>query len=243
MSNVKMAATVTVLDIQAARNPIFMNVQMSGDNAGAATPTPVVLDSTNAPEGVMFADSLVTGQAISPAAFPIGWMVHTRGGSTATFKVPNQLDLSYGASLRLARSDNVFTPVLTMTGGPAILFRMPSSTSVSESLRLQDNASAPIMYFDSVASAVNYLAARPAIAGASPEIAARGTDANLDVKVTPKGTGRVVTGGPLQLKSTTTAARPTPASAGVGAVIYDSTLSKPIYSDGTTWRDAAGTAV
>ena len=41
----------------------------------------------------------------------------------------------------------------------------------------------------------------------------------------------------------TTALRPPAATAGVGAMIYDITLSKPIWSDGTTWRDAGGTAV
>lgn len=45
-----------------------------------------------------------------------------------------------------------------------------------------------------------------------------------------------------KLKSSTTAARPTPASVGAGSVYYDTTLSKPVYSDGTTWRDAAGAA-
>ncbi|MDB5185271.1 MAG: hypothetical protein JWN38_1079 [Candidatus Saccharibacteria bacterium] len=41
----------------------------------------------------------------------------------------------------------------------------------------------------------------------------------------------------------TTASRPSAVTAGAGTSIYDSTLSKPIWSDGTVWRDAAGTAV
>lgn len=40
-----------------------------------------------------------------------------------------------------------------------------------------------------------------------------------------------------------TGARPTASTVGVGAMWYDSTLSKPIFSDGTVWRDAEGTAV
>ena len=47
----------------------------------------------------------------------------------------------------------------------------------------------------------------------------------------------------LILGTTTTAGRPSAATHGAGAVLYDTTLSKPIYSDGTVWRDAAGTAV
>jgi hypothetical protein len=40
-----------------------------------------------------------------------------------------------------------------------------------------------------------------------------------------------------------TGSRPTAASAGAGAMIYDTTLSKPIWSNGTVWKDAAGTTV
>jgi hypothetical protein len=44
-------------------------------------------------------------------------------------------------------------------------------------------------------------------------------------------------------KAYATASRPTPASVGVGGMIYDSTLTKPIWSDGTNWKDAAGAVV
>lgn len=37
--------------------------------------------------------------------------------------------------------------------------------------------------------------------------------------------------------------RPSASVAGVGAVFYDAVLAKPIFSDGTNWRDAAGIAV
>lgn len=42
--------------------------------------------------------------------------------------------------------------------------------------------------------------------------------------------------------SYTTAGRPTPASAGVGGAIYDSTLGIPLWSNGTAWRKADGVA-
>ena len=41
----------------------------------------------------------------------------------------------------------------------------------------------------------------------------------------------------------TTAARPAAATVGNGGQVYDTTLSKPIWSDGTSWRDAAGVVV
>jgi len=40
-----------------------------------------------------------------------------------------------------------------------------------------------------------------------------------------------------------TASRPAPGMSGRGAMIYDTTLSKPLWSDGTVWRDATGAAV
>lgn len=41
----------------------------------------------------------------------------------------------------------------------------------------------------------------------------------------------------------TTAGRPSASASGAGYSYYDTTLSKPAWSDGTVWRDAAGTAV
>jgi len=38
-------------------------------------------------------------------------------------------------------------------------------------------------------------------------------------------------------------ARPSASDVGAGTQVYDTTLSKPIWSDGTAWRDAAGTTV
>lgn len=40
-----------------------------------------------------------------------------------------------------------------------------------------------------------------------------------------------------------TASRPDASTTGAGTMIYDSDLNQPIWSDGTIWRDASGTAV
>lgn len=52
--------------------------------------------------------------------------------------------------------------------------------------------------------------------------------------------GRTSFGGVAQLKGYTTANRPSATTVGAGAMCYDTTLSKPIFSDGTIWRDAVG---
>lgn len=42
---------------------------------------------------------------------------------------------------------------------------------------------------------------------------------------------------------TVTGTRPSAADVGVGAVIYDTELKRPLYCDGQTWRDANGTVI
>lgn len=50
-------------------------------------------------------------------------------------------------------------------------------------------------------------------------------------------------GGPLNTQSVATSARPAATSVPPGTQIYDVTVGKPIWSDGTVWHDAAGTTV
>jgi hypothetical protein len=49
--------------------------------------------------------------------------------------------------------------------------------------------------------------------------------------------------GAVAFRLVATSGRPTPAAAGIGGQLYDTTLNKPIWSDGVTWRDAVGAAV
>lgn len=56
-------------------------------------------------------------------------------------------------------------------------------------------------------------------------------------------TVKTAAGKALKSGAAVTGSRPSAATCGAGARFYDTTLSKPIWSDGTVWRDAAGTAV
>ncbi len=53
----------------------------------------------------------------------------------------------------------------------------------------------------------------------------------------------VTQAGAMKLSVFVSASRPSAASSGQGAMIFDSTLNKPVWSDGTNWRDASGTIV
>jgi hypothetical protein len=55
--------------------------------------------------------------------------------------------------------------------------------------------------------------------------------------------GDVRAGRTVRSQAAVTGSRPSASTVGAGARFYDATLSKPIWSDGTVWRDAAGTAV
>lgn len=48
---------------------------------------------------------------------------------------------------------------------------------------------------------------------------------------------------PTRSLSAPSSSRPEAASVPVGSQIYDTTLNKPLWSDGTSWRDAAGSTV
>lgn len=48
---------------------------------------------------------------------------------------------------------------------------------------------------------------------------------------------------PVKTMTTSTSGRPDASSLPAGSQIYDTTLNKPLWSDGTSWKDAAGSAV
>lgn len=67
--------------------------------------------------------------------------------------------------------------------------------------------------------------------------AASTPDGTEELAVVQSGATKAVTIAQLRLMpSYATGSRPAAATAGAGAVIYDSTLGKPIYSNGTNWK-------
>lgn len=56
-------------------------------------------------------------------------------------------------------------------------------------------------------------------------------------------TGQAKFSGTVKTGAAATASRPSASTAGAGAMFYDTTLGKPIWSNGTAWTDATGTVV
>jgi hypothetical protein len=134
----------------------------------------------------------------------------------------------------MARSDGSLAPVLWVVGGPQLKIGAPGSNSTAV-VRFQDTTPNVMMEIDSVLSSVNYPVIVPAVTGSAPAIIARGTDTNIDAKITPKGTGAVIAGGSgLTLPGFATGSLPT-ASAHTNTLAWDTTQAKPTYSDGTSW--------
>lgn len=69
-----------------------------------------------------------------------------------------------------------------------------------------------------------------------------GTNAT-DLVLSRAAAGVMALNGAFRTASYTTAGRPAAATVGAGGMIYDSTLSKPVWSNGTVYKDAAGTTV
>jgi hypothetical protein len=80
MTNSKVAAVTTCMNFVACRNPTVFGVEFAGDVANSFTPDPLVIDATNAPEGVAYVDSVIPGKPVSTTTPPIGWLIHTRSG-------------------------------------------------------------------------------------------------------------------------------------------------------------------
>lgn len=94
-----------------------------------------------------------------------------------------------------------------------------------------------------LASAVNYVTLRGGTTGNAAEIFAAGSDANIDLKLTGGGTGRVTLGSPLGLRQYAKASLP---AATVGGFIYvtdDVGGAVPAFADGVNWRRVTDRAI
>lgn len=111
----------------------------------------------------------------------------------------------------------------------------------------ESSAGAKYMLLSDNSSSVNYFNISNAATGAAPDLAANGTDTNIDIDLTPKGTGAVVLNGRGRLKSYTVATLPAGIQGDI-AFVTDATaptflatvvggggVITPVFYDGTNW--------
>lgn len=99
-------------------------------------------------------------------------------------------------------------------------------------VKLADGATASMTFLDSGGANTNLLVTGNKLVGYTP---------------TAVGTAPSSSGASVELMTAqrryTTAGRPSAAVVGAGAQYFDTTLGKPGWSDGTAWKDAAGTTI
>jgi hypothetical protein len=181
-----------------------------------------------------------------------GYFVETYSGSTTTPKLTASANLINGS----ATGQWTFTGIGPNQNNstPAILIR-PDTVPTTSSVRLfgvyrstleASNANGNVMaigYDGSISTAYGVTAT-----GASGQT-------TYDYQSIVRSTGNLLmyagadtnsvamSRGVFKDRNFTTAARPSASTVGAGSCYYDTTLSKPVWSDGTNWKDAAGTTV
>ena len=101
----------------------------------------------------------------------------------------------------------------------------------------------PIMAEDinDIAAAVNAIPTGTVTPGTNANVLGSGA-ASLGQVLTSDGASGSAWAN-VQFVAFATGDRPSAGSVAPGTAVYDTTLSKPIWSDGSTWRDASGAAV
>jgi len=89
-------------------------------------------------------------------------------------------------------------------------------------------------YVSNTNSAVNYVQATGAVTTGAPELSAQGSDTNINLKLTPKGTGGVQFTGPLLPNNLAGTSGQVLTSAGAGAVPTWTSASAATITDDTT---------
>lgn len=121
----------------------------------------------------------------------------TRGTGAHTFATANSAATQFQIN-HVANAVNQWQVQGAATGGNPILFATGSDTNVNAVYSLKgagshlfysDSTLAPQFVVGRTASSVNYIQATGAATGAAPSFAVGGSDTNIDLALTPKGTG------------------------------------------------------
>lgn len=160
----------------------------------------------------------------------INFTVASKGSGTFAVTTNGGAQLQFNVS-HTANAVNYVQVTGGATGVQPIISAQGSDANIAMTIRskgtfaceFQSSSGTNLFQALPVASSVNFLRASPAVAGSGPELSAQGSDTNIDLALTPKGTGLVRFG-------TYTAGAPT-------ATGYISIKA----ADGTTYKILVGT--
>ena len=130
----------------------------------------------------------------------------TSGAFTVTVKVSGQTGVTFSATDKgaklvyvngtdvadsnIGKVSNDISPSLS-----GILDTNGNDIVIDDAGAIEDDANNPYIRFQKTASAVNFLDVTNQATGSPPDVAAVGTDTNIDLNLTPKGIGRVTLNG------------------------------------------------
>src|SRR5210317_35853 len=155
----------------------------------------------------------------------------TSGAFTVTVKVSGQTGVTFSATDKgskllyvngtdvadsnIGKVSNDISPSLS-----AVLDTNGNDIVVDDAGAIEDDSNNPYIRFQKTASAVNFLDVTNQVTGSAPEVAAVGTDTNIDLNLTPKGIGRTTFNGQGKIQSVAEKVT-TEATAATGTVNYD----------------------
>ena len=145
---------------------------------------------------------------------------------------------------------NGFDFVASATGTAVHLIAQGTDTNIDAQIRskgsgdviLADDGGNQILIGADVASAVNEVTVTNAATGNAPNLSATGDDTNIDLALTPKGTGQVNLGGPMDTNDQAVNFSEGSAVASASSTDIWATDGNTVHVTGTTQIDDFGTA-
>jgi hypothetical protein len=161
--------------------------------AGGAQTTALTMDNatiSNARNAVIKLTGTITGNQIVTVPNGIEKTYIVQNGTTGAFTV--EFKTASGTGVTFASTNKGFKIVYS-NGTNIVDVELSSVNPIIEKI-LDTNGNEEII-FTATASAVNELTIANAATGNAPEISSTGGDTNIDLKITPKGTGKIVLDG------------------------------------------------
>jgi hypothetical protein len=167
----------------------------------------------------------------------------TTGGFTVQFKTVSGTGVTFGTtdkSTKILYSDGtniIDTGVVSLTGVQTLTNKTINDPIINE---INDSNGNEEIIFTTTASAVNEITIANSATGNGPEISATGSDTNIDLKLTPKGTGKLNLDG-IKFPNADGTADQVLKTDGSGTLSF-TTINSYTNSDALTLFNASGSA-
>ena len=222
-----------------AGSNVFLGKTITGSTTsyGFYQGTSVQSDVTS---GAIGYSSSLTTQA---ASFTLPSLIHYRASQStlgAGSTVTNQYGFEAASSLTGATNNyGFFSNIASGTGRWNFYAAGTAANVFAGTTHIGGTVGSESLRVTPVASAVNYLNVLGAATGGAATLSAQGSDTNIDLNLTPKGTGvaKINTTTSLTLPVGTTAQRPTAAT---GQVRFNSSTNQFEGYNGTVWGALGG---